>query len=195
MTHRSVLALALFSTALIAQGCRSRRAPAPAVPARPVRVFTPPPPPAPALVVLGEPEIAETKPPVSVLPPPPPSFPGFPPPPPARRRTAVPAPKPETGEPAHPEPPSAPEIRLGEVLPSEVARRLEHQLAENAAAARAVLARIRARRLTREQAELAARIRAFLQQAEQMRARDLAAAAELSRRAALLAQDLERNLK
>ncbi|MEJ5368660.1 MAG: hypothetical protein WHT08_10100 [Bryobacteraceae bacterium] len=194
MTPRNVAAL-LLAAALLAGGCRARRAPAPAVPARPLRVFTPPPPLVPALVLLEEPAVPETKDAVSVLPPPPSSFRGFPPPPPVRRRPAPPPAKPEAGEPAQPEPPAAPEIRLGEVLPADVARQLERQLAANTAAARGVLERIRGRRLTREQADLAARIRAFLQQAGQMRARDLAAAAELSRRAALLAQELERNLR
>lgn len=195
MTTRAVLASALLAAALFAAGCRARRAPAPAPPPRPVRSFTPPPPFLPAPVVLSEPEIAETQLPVSVLPPPPSATAEFPPPPPVRRRPAAPAAKPEAGETAQPETPALPEIRLGEVLPSDVARQLERQLAENTASARGVLERIRARRLSREQADLAARIRAFLRQAEQMRARDLSAAAELSRRAALLAQELERNLR
>lgn len=197
MTVRAILAAALLAAALFAAGCRARRPPAPAAPPRPVRSFTPPPPLVPALVVLREPEIAETQFPVSVLPPPPPASTEFPPPPPVRRRPAAPAakPGPEPEEPAQPETPAAPEIRLGEVLPSGVARQLERQLAENIASARGVLERIRARRLSREQSDLAARIRAFLRQAEQMRARDLSAAAELSRRAALLAQELDRNLR
>jgi hypothetical protein len=49
--------------------------------------------------------------------------------------------------------------------------------------------------LSREQAELAARIRGFLRQAGEIRARDLAAAAELSRRASLLARELEKSLR
>jgi hypothetical protein len=113
-----------------------------------------------------------------------------------RRRPAAPAAKPEPEEPA-PETPAAPapEIRLGEVLPGDVTRQLEQQMAENSAAARQVLDRIRGRRLGRDQADLAARIRAFLQQAQQLRARDLSAAAGLARRAALLAEELNRTLR
>lgn len=197
MTLRAALALALFGAAFFSAGCRARRAPAPAVPARPVRVFLPPPPIVPALVVLAEPEMLETQTAVSVLPPPPlPSaMPQVPPPPrPMRRRPAA---KPESEETAAPETPAepAPAVRLGEVLPGGLARQLERNLAAHSAAARQVLDRIRGRRLSRDQTDLAARIRAFLRQAEQMRASDLSAAAELSRRAALLAQELEKTLR
>lgn len=197
MTLRAALSLAVLSAALFSAGCRARRAPAPAVPARPVRAFVPPPPIVPASVVLAEPEAPETQTPISVLPPPPvPSaFPQvLPPPRPARRRPAA---KPEPEETATPETPAepAPTIRLGEVLPGNLTRQLERRLADNSAAARKVLERIRGRRLSRDQADLAARIRAFLRQAEQMRSSDLTAAAELSRRAALLAQELEKTLR
>lgn len=199
MTPRLLPVLALLAAALLASGCRARRAPAPAPPPRPVRPFIPPPAIVPAAVLLAEPQIAETQPPVSVLPPPPlpPALSQVPPPPrPARRRPAAPAAKPEPEEPA-PETPAAPapEIRLGEVLPGDVTRQLEQQMAENSAAARQVLDRIRGRRLGRDQADLAARIRAFLQQAQQLRARDLSAAAGLARRAALLAEELNRTLR
>lgn len=197
MSLRAAASLALLAAALFSAGCRARRAPAPAVPARPVRAFVPPPPIVPAAVVLAEPETSETQTPVSVLPPPPlPSaFPRVPPPPrPARRRPAA---KPGPEETAAPETPAepAPAVRLGEVIPRDLARQLERRLAADSAAARQVLERIRGRRLSRDQADLAARIRAFLRQADQMRASDLSAAAELSRRAALLAQELGKTLR
>lgn len=197
MIPRAALAAAILAAALFSAGCRARRpAPAPPPP-RPLRVFTPPPDVIPAAVVLAEPQTPETQTPVSVLPPPPlpPALSQVPPPPrPARRRPAA---KPEPDEPPVPEIPAepAPEIRLGEVLPGEVARQLERQLAQNAAAARAVLERLRGRRLSRDQADLASRVRSFLRQAEQIRARDLSAAAELSRRASLLAQELDKSLR
>ncbi len=199
MSPRLLHACALLAAALLAAGCRAGRAPAPSPPPRPVRTFSPPPAIVPAAVVLAEPQIAETQPPVSVLPPPPlpPALSRVPPPPrPVRRRPPAPAAKPEPEETA-PEVPAepAPEIRLGEVLPGEVARRLEQQFARDSAAASQVLDRIRGRRLSREQADLAARIRAFLQQAQQLRARDLSAAAGLARRAALLAGELNRTLR
>lgn len=196
----AAVCLGLLAAAVFSAGCRARRAPAPAVPPRPVRAFTAPPAIVPAARVLAEPEIAETQSPVSVLPQPPlpPAVSQLPPPPrPARRRPVTPAAKPEPEEGAAPETPAegAPAVRLGEVLPAETTRRLERQLADNAAAARRVLDRARGRRLSRDQADLAARIRAFLRQAEQMRATDLSSAAELSRRAALLAQELDKNLR
>lgn len=196
MTRSRALAAAFLASVLLAAGCRARRAAAPAPPPRPVRAFTPPPPLVPALVVLHEPEVAETQLPVSVLPPPAATT-RFPPPPPVRRRRGAPAakPAPEPEEPTPPEPQAAPAIHLGEVLPAALARQLEQRLAEHTASARRVLDSIGSRRLSRSQADLAARIRAFLRQSERMRARDLAAAAELSRRAALLAQELERSLR
>jgi len=81
------------------------------------------------------------------------------------------------------------------VLPGDVASQYARQLDADLAAARRVLNSLRGRNLSREQADLANRIRTFLQQAEQIRARDLAAAAELGRRAAVLAQELERALR
>lgn len=194
------LALAVLASVLFSAGCRARRAPAPAAPVRPVRVFTPPPPMTPATAVLAEPEMEEPAIPVSALPQPPlpPAVSEYPPSPRAvRRRPATPAAKPGPEEPTNPESPAepVPEIRLGEVLPGSVTRQLEQQLAENSAAARQVLERIRGRRLSRDQADLAARIREFLRQAEQIRARDLSAAAELSRRASLLARELDKSLR
>ncbi len=199
MNTQRLLAACLAAAALMFPGCRTRPAPAPAAPARPVRAFVPPPAIVPALVVLREPDEIETQPPVSVLPPPPlpPALSRVPPPPRSvRRRPPAVAAKPEPEETA-PEVPAepAPEIRLGEVLPGEVARSLEQQFARDSAAASQVLDRIRGRRLSREQADLAARIRAFLQQAQQLRSRDLSAAAGLARRAALLAGELNRTLR
>lgn len=200
MRIRAVASLALLAAALFSAGCRARRAPAPAAPLRPARAFTPPPAIVPAARVLAEPETAETQTPLSVLPPPPlpPALSQLPPPPrPVRRRPAAPSAKPEPEEAAAPETPAepAPGVRLGEVLPAETARLLDRQLADNSSAARRVLDIARGRRLSRDQADLAARIRAFLRQADQMRMSDLSAAAELSRRAALLAQELEKTLR
>lgn len=134
-------------------------------------------------------------------PPVPPAVEQLPPPPkPVRQRRAVgrpttpkpvePAPAPQPSEPA-----AAAAPRLGEVLPDALAAQYTRQLDADMAAARQVLEALRGRRLTREQTELAGRIRTFLQQAAQIRRRDLAAAAELGRRAALLAQELERTLR
>ncbi len=69
------------------------------------------------------------------------------------------------------------------MLPDAVAAQYARQLDSDMAAARQVLEGLRGRRLNREQSDLASRIRMFLQQAERIRQRDLAAAAELGRRA------------
>jgi hypothetical protein len=84
---------------------------------------------------------------------------------------------------------------LGEVIPGDEARRLERSLADDLSAARSALASLKGRKLTREQSESATRIRAFVSRAEEVRKNDIAAAAELARRAALLSDDLLRTLK
>ncbi len=66
---------------------------------------------------------------------------------------------------------------------------------QSTAAARVTLSRLQGRKLTAEQADAADRIRTFTSQAEQARKTDLRTAAQLARRAAVLARDLEANLK
>jgi hypothetical protein len=83
---------------------------------------------------------------------------------------------------------------LEEVLSGGESRRLRQNLADHQAAARRALDALKGRHLTREQSETASRVRAFLSQAAETESRDIAAAAELARRAALLAEDLRKSL-
>lgn len=199
MRGRSALAAALCAVVLIGPACRKR---APAAPPPPA--FQPPPPITPAPVPMEEPAAVEKQQTPAELPKPPvPSVTEqLPPPPrPARPRRPAPRPAPAKPEEAAPAPqpaetaPAAPRPRLGEVLPGDAAAQYARQLEADMAAARQVLNALRGRRLSREQTDLANRIRTFLQQAERIRPRDLAAAAELGRRAALLAQELQRTLR
>jgi len=201
---RTPIAAVMAAGALLLFGpsCK-RRAPKTPPPPAPQQTFEPPPPIRPAPVPMEEPAAADKGQPPAALPQPPvpPAVEQLPPPPkPARQRRPAPrpaAPKPE--EPPAPAAPAetapAPNLRLGEVLPDDVAAQYERQLAADAAAAREVLAQARGRRLSREQSDLAARIRNFLEQAERIRQRDLASAAALGRRAALLAGELARTLR
>lgn len=183
---------------------------------------TPAQPPAPAAAPLEMPPPPKVEPhPIEEPPLPPPPMPAppeqepsvitpnvikLPPPPkPARKRPVRPAaakPKPEEAKPAEepaepaaqPAPPSPAPV-LEEVLPGDESRRLRQNLAAYQAAARNALAAIKGRRLSREQNETAARIQAFLRQSEEAEGRDIAAAAELARRAALLAEDLRKSIE
>lgn len=126
-----------------------------------------------------------------------------PPPKPARKRGSAKAqaakPKPvETTAPAEPaaqpaQPAAAAPI-LQEVIPGDETQRLRQSLAAYQATARHALAALKGRPLTREQSETSGRIRAFLRQAAETESRDIAAAAELARRAALLAEDLRKSI-
>jgi len=201
---RARIAAAMVAGALLLSGpaCK-RRAPKTPPPPAPQQTFEPPPPIRPAPVPMEEPvPVDKGQPPAALPQPPVPSaMEQLPPPPkPPRQRRASPRPAPPKPEEALAPPAPAgtapaPDIRLGEVLPGGVAAQYERQLAADAAAAREVLAQARGRRLSREQNDLAGRIRNFLEQAERIRQRDLASAAALARRAALLAGELARTLR
>lgn len=167
--------------------------PPPKVEPRPIEEPPLPPPPMPA---PPQQEPAVITPNVIKLPPPPK---------PARKRPARPAaakPKPEEAKPAEepaepaaqPAPPSPAPV-LEEVLPGDESRRLRQNLTAYQTAARNALAAIKGRRLSRDQNETASRIQAFLRQSGEAEGRDIAAAAELARRAALLAEDLRKSIE
>lgn len=167
--------------------------PPPKIQPRPIEEPPLPPPPMPA---PPEQEPSVITPSVIKLPPPPK---------PVRKRSNRTAakPKPADSKPAEtpattPSEPAAqppqPAPVLEEVIPGDETRRLRQNLADHQAIAREALAALKGRRLTREQNETAARIRAFLRQAAETENRDIAAAAELARRAALLAVDLRKSL-
>jgi hypothetical protein len=79
---------------------------------------------------------------------------------------------------------------LGEILSPEQARELKGQITLSLDSARRSLAAVGSRSLTREQREAMRLARSFISQAERARDRDLSLAAQLARRADLLAQSV-----
>lgn len=98
--------------------------------------------------------------------------------------------------PANPAPQIAkPEIKLAEVLTEEQRRDYNQTIDDSVGEARRALVSLQGRTLTREQTENESRVRTFIRQAEETRASDVRAAAQFSRRAALLARELLETLK
>jgi len=162
--------------ALSAGGCTwFRRTPAPPPPATPAPAPASPqlPPPAPeALSPRPKPDPAQAP----VPPPPPP--------------TAVHPPKPKADPvqaPAQP-PPSPP--AFGQILTPQQQTEFRRSYQQSAQFARQTLRELSGRPLTRDQADTANRIRSFLSQADEAQSKDPSAAAQLARRAELLARDL-----
>lgn len=101
----------------------------------------------------------------------------------------------QTPAPPPPLPPSAaPAPKLGEVLPADKRKAYQASIDNDLAAAQKVLKEIEGRPLTREQAENADRVRAFIHQAGEARDSDISGAAQLARRAAILAGELVKSL-
>ncbi|MDX1982595.1 MAG: ATP-binding protein [Bryobacteraceae bacterium] len=129
-----------------------------------------------------------------------------PPPPPATTPVEVPAPEP-TPQPApppkpKPTPPPAPSPApapkppaFGEILTPQQRAEANRAYEASARSARESLARTTGRALTRDQLDAANRIRSLLKQAEDARPADPSTAAQLARRAAILANDLALSLK
>ncbi|MBN9659731.1 MAG: hypothetical protein J0H49_16220 [Acidobacteria bacterium] len=92
-------------------------------------------------------------------------------------------------------PPTKPEIKLAEVLTEEQRRDYNQTIDDSVGEARRALVSLQGRTLSREQSENESRVRTFIRQAEDTRASDVRAAAQLSRRAALLARELLESLK
>lgn len=120
-----------------------------------------------------------------------------PPPPPAARKKAAAKSKPAGGrqEPrATREPPkaagSAPAPQLGQMLSQEERAELTRSLDRNLSDARQAMSRLSGHALTSEQSQSASLVQSLLTQADKARHTDLAIAAELARRAGLLARDL-----
>ncbi|MGC4049008.1 MAG: hypothetical protein QM757_05760 [Paludibaculum sp.] len=103
-----------------------------------------------------------------------------------------PAPEPTPTTPAA-QPPK-PELKLAEVLTEEQRRDYNQTIDESVGEARRALISLQGRTLTREQSENESRVRP-IRQAEETRASDVRAAAQFSRRAALLARELLETLK
>ena len=112
----------------------------------------------------------------------------FPPPPPARpARPAATAPKPQ---PAPNETPSAPALRLSQILTPEESRRNAQEFASYTESVKSSLAKAAGKNLSPELKDIAERVQTYLTQAEQAREQDPVTAVNLARRADLLAKDL-----
>lgn len=109
-----------------------------------------------------------------------------------RRRISRPAPAAPVSapKPAPVEEPAGPAPQLGEVITPEQRSELRRVFDEASSQAKQSLGKLEGRTLSGERAESVARVRAFLAQAESLLESDLRSAAELARRAALLARDL-----
>jgi type IV secretory pathway VirB10-like protein len=108
-------------------------------------------------------------------------------PPPRVQRPVANIPKPQ---PAPEETPSAPALRLSQILTPEESRRNTQELDQYTESVKRVLTRVAGRTLTPEQKDIAERVQTYLTQAEQAREQDLVTAVNLARRADLLAKDL-----
>ena len=128
---------------------------------------TPPPPPPPA-------------------PAPAPSAPQPPPPAPAvhpRKPSPFPAPAP-----APPQPPPPP--AFGQILTPQQQAEFRRTYQQSAQSARQALSQLAGRALSRDQADTVNRIRSFLSRADEAQSKDPSTAAQLARRAEILARDL-----
>ena len=162
--------LPIIALSLATGGCWFKKKPPPA----------PPPPPAPAPTAT---QPTPTSPP-TVQPP--------------KREAPPPKPKPAAAEPATPLPSPVPQVPapapqapvLGPMLTTEQRAQYRQQYDGSLKVAQDALARIAGKPLTRDQAESANRIRSFISQARDAQARDPITAAQLARRAEILARDL-----
>ena len=109
--------------------------------------------------------------------------------------------KPAPEKPA-PEKPATPQAsaeaepaRLGRIVTPEQERQMNAAIDKSLANAEANLKLIANRNLTKRQEAIVSQVRSFIQQAQQARKADLAAATSLSQRADLLAKDLAGSLR
>jgi type IV secretory pathway VirB10-like protein len=110
--------------------------------------------------------------------------------PPPVKKNAPPEPAPQrTPQPAG-QAPLQPAPQLGVILPANRRRQYEAEYAQSLSRARAALQQVSGKALSQTQRETVERIKTFIQQAEESKAKDLATAFELVRRADLLGQDL-----
>jgi hypothetical protein len=106
-----------------------------------------------------------------------------------------PKPKPEPAPtlvtpPPQPSPPPA----FGQILTPQQQSEFRRSYQQSAQFARQTLSQLSGRALSRDQAETANRIRSFLSQADESLTKDLSVAAQLARRAELLARSLLNSL-
>ena len=113
-----------------------------------------------------------------------------------QQATPTPAPRPKPArKPAATPKPAANVPQLGVLLTPEQRRQYEQDYSRSLGRSDQGLAEVSGYKLNAEQAETVARVRSFARQARELHDRDLATAAQLARRADLLAQDLLRALR
>jgi hypothetical protein len=104
-----------------------------------------------------------------------------------------PKPKPEPAQaPAQPAPPPP---AFGQILTPQQQTELRRSYQQSAQFARQTLSQLSGRALSQDQADTANRIRSFLSQADEAQSKDPSVAAQLARRAELLARDLLNSLR
>lgn len=112
--------------------------------------------------------------------------PPAPQPPPPAQVVPPPKPKPEPAQaPAQPPPPA-----FGQILTPQQQTELRRSYQQSAQFARQTLSQLSGRALSRDQADTSNRVRSFLSQADEAQSKDPSVAAQLARRAELLARDL-----
>ncbi len=194
MIRRAFTFVPLAGLVLLSSGCflqKSKVAPVPPAPAPVTAPVTVPPP-----VAAPQPK-PQTQPPTvqPAAPAPEPAKPSpFPGPPittPPAQVPSRPRPTPVTPAPVTP----TPSPTLGAILSADQRKQLDAAYQADLKQANAVLNGLGTRKLTAEQTDTVNRSRSFIRQAAQFHDRDLTTAAELARRAKVLAQDLAGTLK
>jgi hypothetical protein len=122
-------------------------------------------------------------------PPPPPPVPA-PAPTPAPPAPVVHPPKPKPDPTPPPVQPPAPPPAFGQILTPQQQAAFRRSYQQSAQSARQALSQLSGRALSRDQADTANRVRSFLSQADEAQSKDPSVAAQLARRAELLARDL-----
>jgi len=113
---------------------------------------------------------------------------------PATRSKPHPAPAPPP-TPISPEPAPGAAPQLGQLLSLDEQQRYDRLTRRALARTRAFLRELQGRRLTADQKASLDRILAFVQQAEELRSRDLVQASSLAERAAVLARELAASVR
>jgi hypothetical protein len=162
------------------------------------RIFIPPPAKARPPIPRNQPELPEPGIELKItaeLPPlPEGEIPALPPPPAPKRVPAPPPPRqvaPPVPPPSAEVPPAPPQI--GRIFTDDQAKEYKRNLDESTDRVKRTLAAVKGKRLNPELADNVRKIQSFLRQAEQTQ--DLATAADLAKKADLLAQDLIRRLQ
>jgi hypothetical protein len=169
MGSRAAVFALLVILAVSASGCKwFRRTPPPVPPPAPIPATSPQNPQVTQPTPAPEPAAAQ----------------------PAPTAPTVHRPKVKPEAPQAPLQPSPPPPAFGQILTPQQQTEFRRSYQQSAQFARQTLSQISGRALTREQADTATRIRSFVSQADEAQANDPAVAAQLARRAELLARDL-----